>query len=85
MSLRESQNAQDARVEKLWKELDIKKKGELDIQDLQKGLRQLDHRKHYTTHNVGQADRVDSSAECRHSTSRCYESRRHEWRREDTI
>lgn len=40
-----SQNAQDVRVERLWRKLDVRKKGELDFKDLQLGLRQLDHRK----------------------------------------
>ena len=42
--LREPQHQLDARVEKLWKELDPKDKGELDLKGLQKGLRKIDHR-----------------------------------------
>jgi solute carrier family 25 phosphate transporter 23/24/25/41 len=40
----ESQNAQDARVERLWKQLDTLKKGELDLAGLRKGLQKIDHR-----------------------------------------
>lgn len=46
MEIPESQNAKDARVERLWKNLDIRKQGELDAHDLQKGLRKIDHREH---------------------------------------
>jgi solute carrier family 25 phosphate transporter 23/24/25/41 len=42
--LLESQNARDARVERLWRQLDIDKKGELDLSGLRKGLRKIDHR-----------------------------------------
>lgn len=44
MRVLESQNARDARVERLWKKLDTKQRGELDAQDLQRGLKKLDHR-----------------------------------------
>lgn len=40
----ESQNARDARVEKLWHDLDTRKEGQLDIKALKKGLRKIDHR-----------------------------------------
>ena len=40
----ESQNAQDARVEKLWRTLDTKKEGALDLNGLKKGLKKMDHR-----------------------------------------
>jgi len=40
----ESQNAQDARVERLWRQLDTLKKGELDLPDLRRGLKKIDHR-----------------------------------------
>jgi solute carrier family 25 phosphate transporter 23/24/25/41 len=42
--LGESQNSRDARVEKLWKILDTKGKGCLDLNDLKAGLKKLDHR-----------------------------------------
>jgi solute carrier family 25 phosphate transporter 23/24/25/41 len=44
MDLLEPQNARDARVEKLWKQLDTQGKGELDLQDLRRGLKKIDHR-----------------------------------------
>ncbi len=40
----ESQNARDARVERLWKQLDTLKNGELDLAGLRKGLKKIDHR-----------------------------------------
>jgi solute carrier family 25 (mitochondrial phosphate transporter), member 23/24/25/41 len=40
----ESQNAQDARVERLWRQLDTLKKGELDLAGLRRGLQKIDHR-----------------------------------------
>ena len=40
----ESANAQDARLEDLWRALDADGKGKLDIGDLRKGLRKIDHR-----------------------------------------
>lgn len=43
----ETPNAQDARVEKLWAALDARKKGELDLAGLKKGLGKLDHRTPY--------------------------------------
>ncbi|KAI9809952.1 MAG: hypothetical protein M1825_000385 [Sarcosagium campestre] len=39
----ESQNAVDARVERLWRTLDIRKEGHLDLDALKKGLQKLDH------------------------------------------
>ncbi|ESZ96757.1 solute carrier family 25 member 42 [Sclerotinia borealis F-4128] len=39
----ETQNARDKRVEQLWRKLDTKKKGEIDLPELQKGLRRIDH------------------------------------------
>ncbi|KAB2574997.1 hypothetical protein BFW01_g12070 [Lasiodiplodia theobromae] len=39
----ESANAQDARVEALWTQLDTRKQGHLDINGLKRGLRKIDH------------------------------------------
>lgn len=50
MELPESQNSRDARIEALWKKLDPKSKGRLDINDLKKGLQKIDHRKGYRSH-----------------------------------
>lgn len=47
MEVTESQNSRDARIEQLWFKLDPQKRGELDLHGLQKGLRRLDHRKHF--------------------------------------
>jgi solute carrier family 25 phosphate transporter 23/24/25/41 len=43
MKLPESQNARDTRVEQLWKQLDTRQKGEIDLEELQRGLRKIDH------------------------------------------
>ncbi len=40
----DDQAAQHARVEKLWKALDTKKEGQLDLEALQKGLATINHR-----------------------------------------
>ena len=40
----ESQQSADARVERLWRKLDLKREGHLDINGLKKGLRRIDHR-----------------------------------------
>lgn len=40
----ESANAQDARVEALWTQLDTRKQGHLDLNGLKRGLRKIDHR-----------------------------------------
>ena len=37
--------AQDARVEKLWQDLDTRKEGCLDVNGLKRGLQKIDHRK----------------------------------------
>ncbi|KAF7892050.1 hypothetical protein EAF00_008352 [Botryotinia globosa] len=39
----ETQNARDERVEQLWRKLDTNQKGEINLQELQKGLRKIDH------------------------------------------
>ncbi|KAJ8062866.1 hypothetical protein OCU04_008120 [Sclerotinia nivalis] len=39
----ETQNARDNRVEQLWRKLDTKQRGEINLQELQKGLRRIDH------------------------------------------
>lgn len=45
MELPETQNSRDARIEALWKQLDPKNKGRLDLNGLKKGLQKIDHRK----------------------------------------
>lgn len=40
----EDQKAQHARVEKLWKDLDTRKEGHLDLKGLKQGLGKLNHR-----------------------------------------
>lgn len=41
----ETQNQRDARVEELWRKLDLDRSGELDWKGLKRGLRKIDHRK----------------------------------------
>jgi solute carrier family 25 phosphate transporter 23/24/25/41 len=43
MDLPETQNSRDARIEELWRKLDPKGKGEIDIHGLRRGLRKIDH------------------------------------------
>lgn len=40
----EDQTAQDARVEKLWKTLDTRNEGRLNLNGLKKGLSEINHR-----------------------------------------
>ncbi|KAK7513550.1 calcium dependent mitochondrial carrier protein-like protein [Phyllosticta citriasiana] len=39
----DAQEAQDARVQALWEQLDTKKQGQLDLNALKRGLRKIDH------------------------------------------
>ena len=41
---RETQSKQDERVERLWRTLDTRKEGQLDLNGLKKGLKKMDHR-----------------------------------------
>lgn len=41
---RESQLARDARVAKLWAQLDTRKEGYLDLEGLRDGLKRINHR-----------------------------------------
>jgi solute carrier family 25 phosphate transporter 23/24/25/41 len=43
MDIPESQNSRDARIEDLWRKLDPKGRGEIDINGLQRGLSKIDH------------------------------------------
>ena len=43
----EDQEAQDARVQKLWKVLDTKSEGQLNLNGLKKGLSNIDHRSYH--------------------------------------
>lgn len=40
----EDEGARDARVRKLWKILDTKKEGQLNVSGLRRGLSKIDHR-----------------------------------------
>ncbi len=44
LKLESTQNQRDQHVEELWRRLDPRGKGELDLKDLQRGLRRIDHR-----------------------------------------
>lgn len=39
-----SQDEMDARIERLWKQLDPQNKGEIDLQGLRSGLKKIQHR-----------------------------------------
>ncbi|KAI9732386.1 MAG: hypothetical protein M1834_001594 [Cirrosporium novae-zelandiae] len=43
MAQYESQNSLDGRIEELWRTLDTKKEGHLDLKGLKRGLRKMDH------------------------------------------
>jgi solute carrier family 25 phosphate transporter 23/24/25/41 len=40
----ESQDEREKRLEKLWRTLDTRDEGQLDLNGLKKGLRKMDHR-----------------------------------------
>jgi solute carrier family 25 (mitochondrial phosphate transporter), member 23/24/25/41 len=40
----ESQDEREARLQKLWKKLDTRDEGQIDLNGLKKGLRKMDHR-----------------------------------------
>jgi len=40
----EDKRSQDARVEKLWRALDTRSEGQLNLNGLKKGLGKIDHR-----------------------------------------
>ncbi len=42
----EDKRSQDARVEKLWKSLDTRNEGQLNLNGLRKGLSKIDHRRY---------------------------------------
>ena len=43
----EDQTAQDARVDKLWKTLDTRNEGRLNLNGLKKGLSKINHRSYH--------------------------------------
>lgn len=43
----EDQTAQDARVDKLWKTLDTRNEGQLNLNGLKKGLSNINHRSNH--------------------------------------
>lgn len=45
----ESQNSIDARVEQLWRKLDVESKGELDLKGLKRGFKRIKHRQFSTS------------------------------------
>ena len=45
----EDQSARDARVDKLWRTLDTRNEGQLDLNGLKTGLRKMDHRKSFVS------------------------------------
>ncbi len=70
----EDQKAQDARVEKLWKILDTKSEGQLNLNGLKEGLGKIDHRSHTPLHVSQPSDDQASPQECGLFTTGCYES-----------
>jgi hypothetical protein len=84
----ESQKSKDLRIERLWRILDTRKEGELDLNALKKGLKKLDHRKHkpncsgYHRHSIALIGFASFSSpeERRPSAEGCLESRRFQWR-----
>ena len=74
----EDQAAQDARVEKLWRTLDTRNEGQLNLSGLKKGLIKIDHRS-FTVLLLGSClTGIVSSERRRFSPSRCHEGRRQE-------
>ena len=48
----EDQSIKDARCKKLWQVLDTAKEGQLNINGLKKGLREMDHRSLAVIHSI---------------------------------
>lgn len=44
MASGESKDERDKRVDKLWETLDTRKEGHIDLTELKKGLKKIDHR-----------------------------------------
>ena len=76
----EDQAAQDARVEKLWRTLDTRNEGQLNLSGLKKGLTKIDHRSLTVLLLESCLTGIVSSERRRFSPSRCYESRGHKQR-----
>ena len=73
----EDQAAQDARVEKLWRTLDTRDEGQLNLSGLKKGLIKIDHRSFTVLLLSSCLTGVISSERRRFSPSRCHEGRGH--------
>jgi len=70
----ESPGQRDERLKALWRQLDVKRKGSLDLQSLKSGLAQMNHRtsirlcsnvalhQHKHTHNMVAAARTAAAA-----------------------
>jgi hypothetical protein len=70
----ESQNAQDARVEKLWVSLHDGPIKPLDLEGLRRGLKKIDHRRAFTAcFNILLISHLSLSKR-RHTTSRSFPS-----------
>ena len=76
----EDQAAQDARVEKLWKTLDTRNEGQLNLSGLKKGLTKIDHRSSMVQLLESCLTGIVSSKRRRFSPSRCYEGCGHKQR-----
>lgn len=74
----EPEDAQDARVERLWQTLDTRREGQLDLNGLKKGLKKIDHRTWAIRWGGDPVDLCSSSKKRRWSASRRVGSSRHE-------
>lgn len=59
----ESAAAREERHKKLWRELDIKRKGYLEMPDLRSGLAQMNHREYIPIHYTHRDGRDTGVAE----------------------
>lgn len=76
----EDQAAQDARVEKLWRTLDTRNEGQLNLGALKKGLTKIDHRSSMVLLLESCLTGIVSSKRRRFSPSRYNEGCRHKQR-----
>lgn len=76
----ESQNAQDARVEELWRSLHDGPIQPLDLEGLRRGLQKIDHRGFEFFARELLTDLVYSSCKCHKLASRDLQSCGYEWR-----
>jgi hypothetical protein len=81
----ESQDEREARLQKLWKKLDTRDEGQIDLNGLKKGLRKMDHRGWPMLLLEEPYWLLSSLEECRQPPEGCPQGGWHKWWRTDSI